>query len=158
QADGTVSRWDRELRDTPWHQRIGTTAVHAVVASAGYLAIASGNDVHLVHAESGKPLRKFTGPSPAVSLLFTREPDAWLVIVRGDTLEVIDADKRKSLGQLPLAGRAARAALAAEPLDAPAELEIDYVQGDWMLRRKYRLHNGRKGQGPRLEPAGAKRI
>jgi len=158
QADGTVSRWDRELRDAPWHQRIGSTPVHAVAASAGYLAIATGTDVHLVHAESGKPLRKFTAPSPAVALLFTREPNQLLVIVRGDTVQVVDADKRKSLGNLPLAGRAARAAIAAEPLDDPAEIEIDFVQGDWMLRRKYRLHTGRKGLGPRLEPSGQKRI
>jgi hypothetical protein len=158
QADGTVSRWDRELRDAPWHQRIGTAPVHAVAASAGYLAIATGTDVHLVHAESGKPLRKFTSSSAAVSLLFTREPNQWLVIVRGDTVEVVDSDKRKSLGNLPLAGRAARAEISAEPLDDPAEIEIDFVQGDWMLRRKYRLHTGRKGHGPRLEPSGQKRI
>jgi tRNA A-37 threonylcarbamoyl transferase component Bud32 len=158
QADGTVSRWDRELRDPPWHQKIGASPVHAITASAGYLAIASGTDVQLVHAESGKPLKKFSASTPAVSLLFMREPNAWLVIVRSDTVEFVDADKRKSLGSLPLAGRAARAAIAAEPLDDPAEIEIDFVQGDWTLRRKYRMHVGRKGQTPRLEPSGQKRI
>jgi hypothetical protein len=112
QSDGTVSRWDRELRDAPWHQKVGTSPVHAVAASAGYLAIASGTDVHLVHAESGKPLKKFSGATAAATLLFTREPNALLLIVRGDSVEVVDADKRKSVGSMPLAGRAARAARA----------------------------------------------
>ncbi len=158
QGDGTVSRWDRELRDPPWHQKIGASPVHALAASAGYLAIASGTEVQLVHAESGKPLKKFSGSTPAVSLLFMREPNAWLVIVRSETVEFVDADKRKSIGSLPLAGRAARAAIAAEPLDDPPKIEIDFVQGDWMLRRQYRMHAGRKGQTPRLEPSGQTRI
>jgi len=158
QADGTVSRWDRELRDAPWHQRIGASPVHALAASTGYLAMASGTEVHLVHAESGKPLKKFAAGTSAVSLEFTREPNAWLVIVRTDSVEIVDADRRKSLGTLPLAGKAVRGTIASEPLDAPAELEIDFVQGDWILRRKYRLHTGRRNQSPRLEPFGSTRI
>ena len=158
QGDGTVSRWDRELREAPWHQRIGGGPIHALAAAAGYLAIASGTEVQLLHAESGKPLRKFDGVEPVVALMFTRHPSETLMVVRRDALELLDADKRKSLGVAPLAGRALRAAVVAEPIDGPAEIEIDFVQADWLLRRRFRVHPGRKGQGVRLEPVSQKRI
>jgi hypothetical protein len=158
QSDGTVSRWDRELRDAPWHQRIGAGPIHALAAAAGYLAIASGKEVRLLHAESGKPLRTFAGAEPVVALMFTRHPSETLMIVRTDALELLDADKRKSLGVAPLAGHALRAAVVAEPLDGPAEIEIDFVQGDWLLRRRFRVHPGRKGQGVRLEPVAQRRL
>jgi len=158
QADGTVSRWDRELREAPWQQRIGSAPIHAVAAAAGYLAIASGTEVQLLHAESGKPLRKFGGDDGAIALMFTRHPSETLLVVRRDAIELLDADKRKSLGTAPLAGRALRASVVSEPIDGPAEIEIDFVQGDWVLRRHFRVHHGRRGQGPRLEPVSQRRL
>jgi len=157
QADGTVTRWDRELREVPWQQRIGNAAIGNVAAAAGYLALAIGDDVHLVHAESGKPLKRFTA-GRAVALLFTRHPTESLVIVRESSIEVIDADKRKSLGTAPLSGHALRAEVAAEPIDGAAEIEIDFVQGDWVVRRRFRVHTGRRGQTPRLEPMSQRRL
>ncbi len=157
QADGTVTRWDRELREVPWQERIGSAPIGSLAAAAGYLALAIGNDVHLVHAESGKALKRFTD-GPAVSLLFTRHPSESLVIVRDDSIEVIDADKRKSLGVAPLSGHALRAEVVAEPIDGAAEIEIDFVQGDWIVRRRFRVHTGRRGAVPRLEPVSQRRL
>ncbi len=157
QSDGTVTRWDRELREVPWQHRVGNAPIHAVAAAAGYLALAIGNEVHLLHAESGKPLRKFD-EGRAIALVFMRHPSDALVIVRADTIEIIDADKRKSLGVAPLSGHALKAELHSEPIDAPAEIEVDFVQGDWIVRRRFRVHAGRRGQVPRLEPVSQRRL
>jgi tRNA A-37 threonylcarbamoyl transferase component Bud32 len=157
QADGTVTRWDRELREVPWQHRVGTAPIHAVAAAAGYLALAIGNEVHLVHAESGKPLKKFDD-GRAIALVFTRYPTDALVVVRPQAVELIDADKRKSLGVAPFSGQALRAELIAEPIDGPAEIEVDFVQGDWIVRRRFRVHVGRRGQEPRLEPVSQRRL
>ncbi len=157
QADGTLTRWDRELREVPWQHRFGHGPIHAVVAAAGYVAMATGSEVQLVHGESGKPIKKFDD-GRAVSLLFTRHPSDTLVIVRPGSVEVVDADKRKSLGSAPLSGLALRAELVAEPIDGPAEIEIDFVQGDWIVRRRFRVHAGRRGQTPRLEPVTQRRL
>jgi hypothetical protein len=157
QADGTVTRWDRELREVPWQERIGSAPITSIAAAAGYLGLGIGAEVHLVHAESGKALKRFTD-GPAVALLFTRHPSEALVIVRESSIEVIDADKRKSLGVAPLSGHALRAEIATEPIDGAAEIEVDFVQGDWIVRRRFRVHTGRRGQAPRLEPVSQQRL
>jgi hypothetical protein len=55
-------------------------------------------------------------------------------------------------------GQALRAELLAEPIDGPAEIEVDFVQGDWIVRRRFRVHTGRRGQEPRLEPVSQRRL
>lgn len=157
QSDGTVTRWDRELREVPWQKRFGNAPVHALAAAAGYVAYAVGNDVTLVHGESGKSLKELD-QGRAVALVFTRHPTETLIVVRPTSVELVDADKRKSLGAAPLSGVALRAELVAEPIDAPAEVEIDFLQGDWVVRRRFRVHHGRRGQVPRLEPVGQRRL
>lgn len=158
QADGTVTRWDRELREVPWQQRVGAQAIHGVAAAAGYLALGIGSEVQLVHSESAKLLRKFDGNGAAIGLVFTRHPSETLLILRRGELELVDADKRKSLGVTPLSGHALRMELVAEPIDAPAEVDIDFLQGDWILRRRYRVHSARRGHPPRLEPVSQVRL
>jgi serine/threonine-protein kinase len=157
QSDGTVTRWDRELREVPWQKRFGSAPVHAIAAAGGYVAFAVGNGVTLVHGESGRALKELD-EGRAVALLFSRHPTETLIVVRPGSVELVDADKRKSLGQAPLSGVALRAELVAEPIDAPTEVEIDFLQGDWVVRRRFRVHHGRRGQVPRLEPVGQRRL
>lgn len=158
QVDGTLTRWDRELRDEPWQQRFGARPIHHVAGAAGYLALAIGNEVQLVHAETGKALRTIASESPAVGLLFLRYPSETLAIVRRDGIELVDADRRKSLGVAQLSGTALRADIVSEPAEGLAEISIDFVQGDWVLQRRYRVHVPRRGQAPRLEPVAQRRL
>ncbi len=158
QADGTLTRWDRELREVPWQQRVGNQPIHAVAGAGGYVALAIGREVHLLHGDSGKPLKRFEASTPAIALVFARHPSETLVIVREGEVELVDADKRKGLGIAQLAGRALRAELVAEPVDAPAELDLDFMQGDWIVRRRFRVQSNRRGQPPRLEPVSQRRL
>ncbi len=158
QTDGTVSRWDRELRDEPWQQRFGNKPIHHLAGAAGYLALAVGNEVQLVHGETGKILRTITAESPAVALLFLRHPNETLVIVRRDGVELVDADRRKTLGVAPLSAIAMRAEVTGDPPEGAAEMSIDFVQGDWVVQRRFRVHVPRRGQAPRLEPVGQRRL
>ena len=158
QADGTVSRWDRELLDTTWQRRIDEEPIVALAAEGDYLAVASANAVQLINTRTGRLLKRFDGARDVVALALTRGPGGHLLIVRARSIDVIDADGRRALGAVPLHDRVLRASLNEERVGAPPELVIDAQQGDWIVRRVHRLTFTRKGNAPRLDIGPPERL
>ncbi len=151
QADGTVSRWDRELLEANWQRRLGEAPIVALAAEGDYLAAASDGAVQLINTRTGRLLKRFDGARDVIALALTRGPGGHLLVVRSHSIDVIDADARRTLGTLPLLDHPSRVELAHERVGAPTELVIDAQQGDWLVRRTYRLTFTRKGKAPRLE-------
>lgn len=151
QGDGTVSRWDRELLDATWQRRLGDEPIVALAAEGDYLAAATGSTVQLFNTRTGRLLKRFDVGNDVVALALTRGPGGHLFVVRSRSIDVIDADARRALGAVPLLDRALRATLSPERVGDPPELLIDAQQGDWILRRPYRITFTRKGNAPRLD-------
>jgi serine/threonine-protein kinase len=158
QADGTVSRWDRELLDTTWQRRVGEDPIVALAAEGDYLAVATAGTVPLFNTRTGRLLKRFDGAPDVVALALTRGPGGHLFVVRSRSIDVIDADGRRTLGAVPLLDRALRATLSPERVGAPPELLIDAQQGDWIVRRVHRITFARKGNAPRLDVGPAERL
>ncbi len=157
QADGSVSRWDRSIRERLDTRRVGKRPIEALAGGSGYLAVASGKSVQLVNSSTGKVLKRFSGTSP-VALLLTRGPQTKVIVVRKNELEVIDADRRQALTTFPLGAAAIRSGYIEQTSQGFAKIWIDFDQGDWIVRRTYQLTQVSRKQPLTLELMSQRRL
>lgn len=157
QADGTVSRWDRGIRERLDVTQFGKAPIEALAGGSGYLVVASGNTVRLMHGSTGKLLKRFNG-DPPVAVLLTRGTNPKVVVVRHNELEVIDADTRSALTSFPLEAAAVRAGYIEQTGQGFAKIWIDSDQGEWRVRRTYQLTQVSSKQPLTLELLGQRRL
>jgi len=151
QRDGWVTRWDHALKDEPWRRDFGGKPVTALAAGSGYLAVGSGGTVRLLSAKTEKVLRTFKGNEDIDGLLVSPGKRPLLLVFRGDTLEIVDADQRQSLSEVPLGGSVQRVGFADATVDGEAHVWTECDQGDWIVRRTYRIYSPTLKQPPRFE-------
>ncbi len=158
QADGRASRWDRDLRDTLWSRRVSKHPISAIGGGGGYLVLGSENSVQLISTATGKVLRTLPGSGPPRMILMrNHESSHQVLVLRRDSLQIIDADRRVSLAKIHLGGEAMRAGFNQETVERPASLWIDFIQGDWTVRREYEVQQGTRKQRPTLQAVGQHR-
>ncbi len=158
QADGMVSRWSRDVRSALWHGRVGRDPVVALASAGGYLAVASSSEVRLMNASSGKVLKRFFAPGIPVSVFLTRGARPLLLVVRSDSVQLVDADGRRALKTLRVQSGVHRAEMVGEAADGPITIQLDFDQGDWVVARTYEIHRPGKGRAARLEPVGSAKV
>ena len=151
QADGTVSRWDRDLEERRWRGKVGSRPIEALALGAGYLAVASGKKTRLLSANTGKVLRSFSTPGSVVDLFFSNRNEELLLSLQRSQLQVIDTNRRRLLASIPLGEGAIAGGIRSENNERNAKLWIDFRQGEWIVRREYALIWLSRRQSPRLE-------
>jgi len=157
QADGTISGWVPGLDNRIWEHALGDEPIMRLAAADDYLAAAVPEGVLLVNSQTGRLLKRFDVEGDVAAVQLSRGPEPRLFIVRDRAVDVIDVDRRRELTTLPLLGVATGARLLVEPVEGDVQLAIDFRQGDWSVRRSYRLNEDRRGK-LHLEPIGTERI
>jgi serine/threonine protein kinase len=153
QEDGSVSRWDRTLRDNRGTRVMAGGPILALTSGADYLAVALQKEIRLVNLVNGKGIKNFPSAKPPRALAMVRANSTMLLaVVREDDVEIIDADHRRSLGVVPLGARqAVGAGVSIEKVDQDPAIWIDFLQGEWMIRREFAIGSGSPRQPPRFE-------
>lgn len=157
QADGTVGGWKHELEGAAWHQRVLEAPIEHLAAGADYLAVATGSDVLLFNQHTGRELRKFSGNEGVRAVLFSKAPRRLLLVFRSSTLEIVDPDRRRTLEEIEVPAAPIRAHLIADPKQGDIEVALDVAQGDWLMRRRFRLVESRR-QHFELREVGVERL
>ncbi|TPV96790.1 MAG: serine/threonine protein kinase [Myxococcales bacterium FL481] len=157
QADGTVSRWDRSLSERLDVSQFGRAPIAGLAGGSGYLVVADGKAVRLIHESTGKQLKRFRSERPTAVLL-TQGANPKVLVVRSDELEVLDADSRSAVTTFPLEARAIRAGYIEQTTQGFAKLWIDSDQGEWRVRRTYLVAQVSSKRPLTLELVGQQRL
>lgn len=145
QDDGTVSAWPKTLERPEWSHRVGKEAAELLAAGADYLVVSNQNAIELYNYRHWRLLKRFSVSSPPVALLLVTAPKARLIVVYSERIELVDLDHRKIIASSEISGRVTDGRIAAVTVTGPLEIELDFDQGDWNTRRRFRLLEGRKG-------------
>lgn len=157
QRDGWVTRWDHALKHEPWRRDFGGGEISSIAAGSGYLAVAVGGTVRLLSTKTEKVLRTFKSGTDVDALLVTPGKRPLLMVFRGDEVELIDADQRRTLVKVPLGGAVRRVGLGDANVNGYPQIWTERAQGDWIVRRTYRIDRPSHKQPPRLEPVSTTR-
>lgn len=143
QADGTVSRWSMDLS-----QRLSAYAgkgvgVVALAGGADYLAVATNDAIDLYNTLTGRKLKSFLVETPPEALLMTRGEDRLLIVLEREKVQVVNVDRRSSLGRIDLGGPGVAAGMESQKVGENPRFWVDFDQGAWRMRRRYSVeHDG----------------
>ena len=139
QGDGWLSVWDHELRQDPWKKRFGSSPMESVALGGGFVAFGQGEKVHLANVSSGRVVKKFPAPEGLRSIFFAPNLEGVVLAFGRSTVIMVDAQRRKALDELTLGGDIVRAYVSAETADRAPSVWVEFDQGEWLVRRSYRV-------------------
>lgn len=159
QSDGTLTRWDRNLRERLDQSSFGASPITTVAGGAGYLAVATRGKVRLLAAATGRDLKTFKVGSDPVALAITRHDPTTLVIFSQSAIRVIDADRRRVLLDSDIGVDIEAGGVESEKIGHDPVLWIETRRGQWVLRTHYKLSRspGRKNAA-RLDVVSHRRL
>lgn len=143
QADGTVSRWTADLSSRLSLYPGKNKAINALAGGSDYLAVATKGTIDLYNTLTGRKLKSFFVERAPSAMLMTDGDDHLLIVLERDKVQVIDVDRRSSLGRIDLGGPGVAAAMEVQKPGENPRFWVDFEQGDWRIRRHYGVeHDG----------------